>query len=138
MAELLINGKDALAVYGARMGDKFLSALDMPAPMKEYVENPSRLEDGKRVNTSVARVDARQVTLEFTLLGDTPADLDGKRRAFLEMLYAGRVDIKVPEYSADTFKLVYKSCTSPYGLSRNRRFYRISVKFEEPNPRDRT
>lgn len=137
MADLLINGQDALATYGMRMGDKFLSALDAPAPMKEYVENSSRLESGKKVLTEYAKVDSRQVTLEFTFLGSSPQDMLAKKKAFLEVLYGGALEIKVPPYGSDTFRLVYKSCSPPYDISRNRRFCRMSLKFEEPDPTDR-
>ena len=50
MADLLINGRDAYKTWGVRMGDKFLDVLGASLPMKEFIENKSRLEHGKRNN----------------------------------------------------------------------------------------
>lgn len=49
MAELIINGKDAFQEWGVRMGDNFLDVLNAPVPMKEFIENSSRLEHGKQI-----------------------------------------------------------------------------------------
>ena len=48
--ELYINGNDAWTTWGVNMGDGFLDAIDAPLPMKDYIENSSRTEHGKRVN----------------------------------------------------------------------------------------
>ena len=57
--ELYINGKDAWVTWGVNMGDGFLDALDAPLQMKEYIDNERRLEQGKRMITSIAMVDSR-------------------------------------------------------------------------------
>ena len=44
MAELIINGREALKEWGVRMGDNFLDVLGAPVPLKEFIENKSRLE----------------------------------------------------------------------------------------------
>lgn len=49
MSELLINNKDAYTIWGVRMGKGFLDVLGASSPMKEFIENKSRLEHGKRV-----------------------------------------------------------------------------------------
>ena len=49
MAELIINGREALKEWGVRMGDNFLDVLGAPVPLKEFIENKSRLEHGKQV-----------------------------------------------------------------------------------------
>lgn len=46
MNDLTINGKDALIEYGIKMGDGFLDAIDPPYPLKGFIENKSRLENG--------------------------------------------------------------------------------------------
>ena len=43
MVDLLINNKDAFATWGVRMGDGFIEAIYSPLPMKEIIENKSRL-----------------------------------------------------------------------------------------------
>lgn len=138
MADLLINGLDAYATYGIRMGDGFLDAIGAPAAMKEYVENESRLEHGKRVVTAGAKVASRDVNLEFTIQGATPEDYRDKKTAFFAALYAGAVTISVPADSPDTYHLVYKGNSPTYAMSRNRCFGKVIVKFEEPNPMRRS
>ena len=46
--DLFINGKDAWGTWGVRMGDGFLDAIDGFNEMKDYIEDESRLEHGKR------------------------------------------------------------------------------------------
>ena len=55
MIDLLINSKDAYVTWGVRMGDGFLDALGASAPMKEFIENKSRLEHGKRVKINTSK-----------------------------------------------------------------------------------
>ncbi len=138
MSDLLINGQDAYVKYGVRMGDGFLDAIGAPAPMKEYIENESRLEHGKRVITVDAKVSSRDVNLEFTIQGATPGDYRAKKTAFLAVLYAGGVTVSIPADSPDIYHLVYKGNSPTYAMSRNRCFGKMIVKFEEPNPMRRT
>ena len=37
MAELIINGREALKEWGVRMGDNFLDVLGAPVPLKEFI-----------------------------------------------------------------------------------------------------
>lgn len=137
MNDLLINGKDAFLEWGIRMGDGFLDAIDAPLPMKEYVENESALEHGKRVLTTNAKIDSRELTLVFTIEGDSESDYRGKKKAFEAELYKGNVNISIPVLGIDVYKLIYKGKSISYGLSLDRTFGKISSKFEEPNPADR-
>lgn len=65
--DLIINGKDAFITWGVRMGDGFLDTIDGFNEMKDYIENESRLEHGKRVITDNAKVDSREITLQLTM-----------------------------------------------------------------------
>lgn len=49
MSDLLINTQDAYTTWGVRIGEGFLDVLGASSPMKEFIENKSRLEHGKRV-----------------------------------------------------------------------------------------
>ena len=64
--DLIINGKDAFSIWGVRMGDGFLDAIDGFNQMKDYIENESRLEHGKRVITDNVKVDSREIPLKET------------------------------------------------------------------------
>ena len=136
--DLLINGKDAFSTWGVRMGDGFLDAIDGFNEMKDYIENESRLEHGKRVITDNAKVDSREITLQFTIEGSSESDYRSKKKAFQTELEKGAVNIKIPAIGDDVYKLVYLGKSISYGLSIDRRFGKVSSKFCEPNPMDRS
>lgn len=135
--ELFINGKDAWETWGVNMGDGFLDAIDGFAPMKEFIENESRLEHGKRMIYAEPRVASRDLTLRFTIKGENESDFRAKKKAFEAEMYKGKVDISVPALGDDIFHLVYTGKSISYAMNRTRTFCTISSKFEEPNPMDR-
>lgn len=68
MAELIINGREALKEWGVRMGDNFLDVLGAPVPLKEFIENKSRLEHGKQVLMDNPKLDEREFHIVFSPL----------------------------------------------------------------------
>lgn len=136
--DLIINGKDTFSTWGVRMGDGFLDAIDGFNQMKDYIENESRLEHGKRVITDNVKVDSREITLQFTIEGNSESDYRTKKKAFQTELEKGAVNIKVPVLGNEVYKLVYLGKSISYGLSPDRCFGKVSSKFEEPNPMDRS
>ena len=135
--DLFINGKDAWTTWGVNMGDGFLDALDAPLQMKEYIEDESRLEHGKRMITANAKVDSREITLGFTIMGASESDYRSKRKAFFSELQAGTFTVNVPKLGVDIYKLVYTGRSVNYGLSADRTFGHFTMKATEPNPADR-
>ena len=135
-ADLYINGTDALT-YGAHMGDGFLDAIGTPAALKEYITNDNRLENGVRYSAAIPKLASREVTLQFILMASTPNELIDFKTAFCKILYAGDVTIQVPKNDLYIYKFKYKDSTS-YGQNVKRTICKISVKFVEPNPTDRT
>ena len=119
------------------MGDGFLDALDAPLQMKDYIENESRLENGKHIDTSNAKIASREITLQFTITGSSEADYRAKKKALQQELQSGEFNIKVPALGNDVFNLVYTGKSISYGLSLDRRFGHFSTKVTEPNPADR-
>ncbi len=138
MADLLINGQDAFLTYGVRMGDKFLDALGAPSSLKEPIENESRASHGKQILGTSAKVASRQINLEFTITGTSPEDFNAKKAAFYSALYQGWMTISVPANNNHVYKLWYLGTSPTYAQSRDRCFCRVMLKFEEPNPMDRT
>lgn len=136
--DLYINNKDAWSTWGVRMGDGFLDAIDGFNQMKDYIENESRLEHGKRIITDNAKVDSREITLQFTVEGDSESDFRSKKKSFQTELEKGSVKIKIPALGSEVYKLVYLGKSVSYGLSTGRRFCKVSSRFEEPNPTDRS
>ena len=136
--DLIINGKDAWTIWGVCMGDGFLDAIDGFNEMKDYIEDESRLEHGKRIITDNAKVASREITLQFTIEGSSESDYRTKKKAFQAELERGTVNIKVPTLGNEVYKLVYLGKSLSYGLSPDRCFGKVSGKFCEPNPMDRS
>ena len=134
--ELFINGKDTFETWGVNMGDGFLESLYSPAPMKEVIENKSRLEHGKRVIFTNPQKDERELTLIFTLMGDSKKDYIDKYKAFITEISAGDVAIKVPALGEEVYHVYYLRSNS-FAWSIDRTFSKISIKFCEPNPGNR-
>ena len=103
----------------------------------ELRENKSRLEHGKQVLMDNPKLDERELTLVFTVEGDSPADYQAKRTAFYEELYKGKIDIQIPENSSDIYHLLYLGKSVAYAQSLDRTFGKISAKFCEYNPSNR-
>lgn len=140
LPELRINGSSTIYQdYGVRMGEGFLDALTEPLSLKENVENESRLEHGKRVVVEeTPKIQSREVLLDFTISGSTPADFRAKKKAFLALMYKGVVSVQVPQESEDVYHLIYRSKGSEYSMNAQRTFCHMILKFEEPNPTHRT
>lgn len=137
-AKLLINGNDAKETYGITMGDDFIDTLFAQADMKDYIENTSCLEHGKRVTiTNSPKKTARtSLSLIFRIEGTSSEDFQAKKDAFFKVLYNAAVDISVPRRSSEVFHLLYKKASS-YAQNPQGTFCKVAATFEEPNPNDR-
>lgn len=135
--ELFINGKDAWLEWGVNMGEGFLGAIDSFVPMKEMIENDSRLEHGKRVLVYNPKMASREMTLHFTVKGNSETDFRVKRRAFEQELQKVNVEVVVPALGEGVYRLIYLGKSVSYAMNVARTFCTISSKFEEPNPSDR-
>nr|DAK98824.1 MAG TPA: tail protein [Caudoviricetes sp.] len=134
--QLYINNRDAYVVYGVVMSDNFLENISIAAPLKDFIENDSRLEHGKRMIISDPKLASRNVTLTFTINGKTPEEYLDHYRAFVAELHKGNVALRVPALG-ETYKLVYLNSAS-YALDGSRTVSKLACKFVEPNPQDRT
>ncbi|MGP1540029.1 hypothetical protein [Bacteroides pyogenes] len=136
MTELTINGKDAYQEWGVRMGEGFLDTLNGYYPLKEYITNNDRTQDGVQY-FDAPKVNERSLTLNFTIEGSDKDDFTVKNRAFAEMMRKGDVTIQVPADSSDVYHLKYtgKSCTFARNVERT--FAKIGLAFIEPNPTNR-
>lgn len=137
IGDIFINSKDAYSTWGVSMGDGFIDAIDGFNELKGFIENESRLENGKRVIAANPKIAARQLSLQFTIRGDSEANYRVKKKNFQKELEKGLVTIKIPSLGEEVYKLVYTGKNIAYGMSLNRRFGKVSMKFEEPNPADR-
>ena len=135
LGDLYINNQDAWGQWKVAMGSGFIENLLVPAGNKEFIENESRLENGKRVITTNPKVASRDVTLTFNIHGDSTTEYLSNYAAFVAILQAGSVKIRVPAINM-TFNLIYKKSNS-FNIGRTRMDSSLAVKFEEPNPTDR-
>ena len=88
MSDLLINTQDAYTTWGVRMGEGFLDVLGASSPMKEFIENKSRLEHGKRVIINNPKVDEREITLSFAIEGSSRSDYQRKKLSSMSFIKA--------------------------------------------------
>lgn len=134
--ELIINGKDAYTTWGISMDTSSLSALMTPPPMKEFIENKSRLEHGKRIITSNPKIDERNITLTFNLTAKNEEQFFSRYNSFCEELAIGVLNIK-SKYQPDVvYKTIYLSCNQFTQFMRG--IAKFSLKLIEPNPKDRS
>lgn len=134
-----INGKDAKATWGIVFDSSSISALMTPASMKDYIENSSRMDHGKKViiNSDLARLDSRSVTLTFALYAKSEDEFFSRYSSFCEEIQStGKIDIKLSIMSGTVYKCIYKSCSQ--FTQYNNKLANFSMKVEEYNPADRT
>lgn len=130
--DLIINGKDAWTTWKTVIEEGFLEAYLLPAPNKEYVENESRLENGKEVDTSNPKVDSRELNLPFRVHGDTLEEYITNFQGVAAELSKAEVTIQVPSRNIDA-RLIYKRGVS-YARDIKNLTGKLSIKFDEPNP----
>ena len=130
-----INGHDAYTTWGISFDQTALSTLMTPSPNKAYIENKSRLEDGKRVIVHNPKVDERSVTLTFNLTAKNEDEFFAKYNSFCEELKNGYMEIKTKYQEDVVYRMVYESCTQFSQLIRE--IAKFSLKLTEPDPTDR-
>lgn len=133
--ELHINGQDAYTTWGISFDQTALSTLMTPSPNKAYIENKSRLEDGKRVIVHNPKVDERSVTLTFNLTAKNEDEFFTRYNSFCEELKNGYIEIKTKYQENVVYRMVYESCTQFSQLIRE--IAKFSLKLTEPDPTDR-
>ena len=109
--EFYINGKDCYTTWGISMDTSSLSSLMTPSPLKEFIENKSRLEHGKRVLSSNPKIDERNITLTFNLTAKTEEEFFSRYNSFCEELATGIINIKTTYPPHITNQTIYMSCT---------------------------
>jgi len=136
--DLIINDKDAYSEYGVKMGENFLDSLGGAAPLKDYITNSNRLKNGVSYCKTIPKLNERDITLTFNIEGSSHSDFITKKKAFYAVLYAGDVNIKVPDNSDEVFHLKYTGRDVSYAQNTLKTFCKLAVKFKEPDPSNRT
>lgn len=133
--ELFINGVDAYEEYGISLQSSGLSALMTPPQNKEYIENKSRQEHGKRVVVDNHKIDEREITIQFNMKATTKEKFLAQYSKFCQVLAQGKLDISTPYQPNVVYRTIYLSCTqfSEYRLG----LAKFALKLNEPNPTNR-
>lgn len=123
--------------YGITLTRGWREALLAPPPVKNYISNDSRLENGVAIvaTAKYVRQDKRDINLSFFLEGISEEDYLDKYERFLEKIaYNGEFCLKVPCLKR-VYKLVYTQCSKygDYGLKKSN----FTLKLTENNPNDR-
>ena len=134
--ELFINNKDSYDSWGISMDTSSLSALMTPAPNKEFIENKSRLEHGKRIITANPKMDERNLTLTIHLTAKDEDDFFEKYNNFCKELATGILNIKTKYQPNIMYRTVYLSCNQFTQFMRG--IAKFSLRLVEPNPQNRS
>ena len=117
------------------MDTSSLSALMTPAPNKEFIENKSRLEHGKRVIAASPKVDERNLTLTINLTAKDENEFFEKYDSFCQELATGVLNIRSKYQPNIVYRTIYLSCNQFTQFMRG--IAHFSLKIVEPNPMDR-
>lgn len=128
------NWKDAYEVYGISFDQTALSTLMTPPPNKAYIDNKSRLNNGKRVIVNSPKVDERSLTLTFNLTANSEDQFFSRYYLFCNLLSKGKLELKT-KYQTVVYRMVYESCSQFSQLMRG--IAKFSLKLTEPDPTDR-
>lgn len=133
--ELFINNKDAYTTWGISMDDTSLSALMTPPPLKEFVEDSSRLEHGKRVDTSNPKIDERNITLQLNLTARDKDEFFSRYLSFCEELAKGTLNIRTKYQPTVTYHTIYLSCSQFSQFMQG--IGKFTLRLNEYNPSER-
>ena len=133
--ELTINGKNAYTTWGISLNETSLSTLMTPVPNKDFIENKSRLENGKRVVTTNPKVDDRSFTLQIHLTASDTAQFFARYERFCKELATGVLDIKTRYQPDVVYRTIYLSCSQFSQFMRG--IGKFTLKLNEPDPTNR-
>lgn len=135
MAGNTINGKDMYSTWGARFQQGAYAEFLTPPPVKNYIENSDRSQDGTRVIPQNPRFDEREVNVSIALTASTESQLTARYKSFVdELTRSGWLVIYIPTLDT-TYRMLYVS-SSKFGIYGNS--CNLSVRLREPNPANRS
>ena len=129
--------KNLKTSYGTSLSDGALSALLAPCAVKERITNESRLEKGKRIDTTVEKqYQPRDLTLEMHIIASNLTTLQQyKTNLINDLSNKEGVRFIVNAYGKTFYyTLFYVSCTqfAQYGGT----LAKLAIRFTEPQPND--
>lgn len=131
-----INGNNSREKWGIVFDSSSISALMTPPALKAYIENTSRIENGKRVIIGDTKIEARNITLTLSLIARNETEFFSRYNSFCNEMQKGKMDIELSILPKTVFKCIYVSCSQ--FTQFNNRLAKFSLRIEEPNPKDRS
>ena len=127
---------DLYSTYGIRLVKGAYAELSKFPPMKSYIKNESRLEDGVRyiAKAQYAKFNERTVGIRFIVEGATSAARQNNLDSFLTLMKSGMFELKITALNS-VFRLVYSSCRQMNIYRSNHSIFELEL--IEPNPADR-
>ena len=136
--ELFINNRDAYNVWGISMDSSSLSALMTPSPNKEFIENKSRLENGKRIITTSPKIDERNIILTFNLTAKDETEFFERYNSFCQELATGILNIRTKYQTDIVYRTIYLSCNQFTQFMRGIAKFSLKLVEYNPSPENRT
>lgn len=136
MVKIKFNGVDAFARYGIFLTSGGFSALRKPAPQKAFIQNKSRIANGKQVVAKNPKVDERSVILPIQLTASSESQFVTRYDLFVsEVLEKGTFTLTVDSLPNVVFRLVYEDCQQYTEFIQETA--KFVLKLTEPNPKNR-
>ena len=139
--QLYINGQDAYNTWGVSLTQESLSALMTPPPLKDWITNDVRNEDGVRYiqGTNVPKKNERALTLTMHITAPDETTFFLRYAAFCsEVLDTGLLTIRT-QYQPNTYyRCVYKSCSQFTQFVRQMATFGLSLVEIDPTNRAAT
>ncbi len=128
--ELFINDKDAWSTWNVKLADNSYENLLSPYPMKSYIENESRSQDGKQVFITNPRKNSRQIILIFDITCSSRSEYLTKYKDFKNEISNGQIKLAVT--SIDEKYYLYME--DPQSLDMGIGFTdgKVAIRFTEP------
>lgn len=131
--DLYINGKNAFDTWGVFLEDGSEEALLKPADPKGYARNNMRSQSGVQVFVQNPQPDERDIILTLCVTAISRTDYLAKYQSFIDEISNGWVLLDYKPLKT-TYKLI---ATGFQSLSYSERLGRLSVRFNEPNVKER-
>ena len=139
ITKIEIGSTDIQTAYGVIPQGDFLKQLEKAAPAKDVVWNKNSQTNGKEVASTSLYLDEKKLTLSFALQASTRASYATRYTGFLAAVMTYSVfdmSVTTSDGKKTTYHFTYEDMSSHKGF--NGRWAEFTMKFNEPNPANRT
>lgn len=137
--QVKINGIDLWNEFKGNLIKGAYKELRGGLAAKDYISNASRLESGKRVvltSDSEQKIKSRNLTISFLIQGSSKTEIFDNSDNLIRLFLRGIIKFDVLRIGY-RFNLVFREVVDIIDYTKNS-FLVIKIKFEEPDPTNRT